>query len=131
MMSELESPSQEHMRNAMENYIRFFNEGNLPALLDLFTSDATVEDPVGTPVRQGSAALKEFYEFATNLRPQLHLLAPVRGSMSNASAMAFDVHVNLNGQLNIYQVIDVMTFDAQGRFTSMRAYWGSLNVKGM
>lgn len=129
-MSQENNPSPEHMRTAMENYIRFFNERRLDELLSLYAEDATVEDPVGTPVKRGHAELREFYAFAVGSGAVLQLLAPVRGSMSNEAAMAFDVQLNMEGMQRTYQVIDVMTFDAEGRFASMRAYWGPLNVVG-
>ena len=52
------------------------------------------------------------------------LAAPIRGSHGNAAAMAFDVKLNYQGASMTIRVIDVMTFDANGKFTSMKAYWG-------
>ncbi len=38
--------------------------------------------------------------------------------------MAFDVKLTYQGASMVIRVIDVMTFDEQGKFTSMKAYWG-------
>ena len=120
--------SPERIRDAMENYIRFFNAGDLESLLGLYATDATVEDPVGAPIRKGQGELREFYSFAIGVGAKLVQLLPVRGSMAREAAIAFDVHLNLEGMSRVYQVIDVMQFDDQGKFKSMRAFWGPLNI---
>ena len=42
--------------------------------------------------------------------------------------MAFEVTLDWGGLMTI-SVIDVMTFNAQGQFTSMRAYWGPEDMR--
>ena len=54
----------------------------------------------------------------------VRLAAPVRGSHGNAAAMAFEVDAPAPGGARVtIRVIDVMTFNAQGQFSSMRAFW--------
>lgn len=112
------------MKQAMQAYIDRFNADDLEGVVSLYADEATVEDPVGSPVKAGKAAIREFYKYAMTTGARLSLAAPIRGSHGKAAAMAFDVKLNYQGASMVIRVIDVMTFDEQGKFTSMRAYWG-------
>ena len=50
-------PSQETMKAAMQAYIDAFNRADTAAILALYAPDATVEDPVGSPVKHGIAEM--------------------------------------------------------------------------
>jgi len=113
-------PSQETMTAAMQAYIDAFNSGSAEAVVALYAEDATVEDPVGSPVKRGKAEIQAFYTHSIATGAKLALDAPIRGSHANAAAMAFSAHI---GPLTV-RVIDIMTFDEAGKFTSMKAYFG-------
>ena len=116
--------SEQTQKQAMQAYIDRYNADDLEGVVGLYADDATVEDPVGTPVKAGKAAIRDFYKYAMTTGARLSLAAPIRGSHGKAAAMAFDVKLNYQGASMVIRVIDVMTFDAQGKFTSMKAYWG-------
>jgi steroid Delta-isomerase len=116
--------SEQSMKQAMQAYIDRYNADDLEGVVGLYADEATVEDPVGTPAKAGKAAIRDFYRYAMTTGARLALAAPIRASHGNAAAMAFDVKLNYQGAQMVIRVIDVMTFDAQGRFTSMKAYWG-------
>jgi steroid delta-isomerase len=116
--------TEQQMKQAMQAYIDTYNKDDLEGLLALYADDATVEDPVGKPVMSGKARIREFYTMAMKTGARLALSAPIRGSHGNSAAMAFDVKLEYQGHKMVIQVIDVMTFNAQGKFASMRAYWG-------
>lgn len=116
--------SEQQMKQAMQAYIDLYNQDDLEGVVGLYADDATVEDPVGTPVKSGKAAIRDFYQFAMTTGARLSLVAPIRGSHGNSAAMPFDVTLNYQGSRMVIRVIDVMTFDAAGKFSSMRAYWG-------
>jgi len=104
----------------MQAYIDTYNRGSPEAVTALYAEDATVEDPVGSPVKRGRAEILKFYGWAMASGAKLSLDAPIRGSHGNSAAMAFSAKV---GPLTV-RVIDVMTFDETGKFTSMRAFFG-------
>lgn len=116
--------SEQTMRQAMQAYIDHFNRSDAAAIADLYADDATVEDPVGSPVKHGKAVIADFYQYAVSTGAKLSLAAPIRASHGNSAAMAFDVTLNMPQGRAIIRVIDVMTFNDAGKFTSMRAYWG-------
>ncbi|MES0874628.1 steroid Delta-isomerase [Sinimarinibacterium thermocellulolyticum] len=116
------------MKAAMQAYIDAFNRSDAAAIADLYADDATVEDPVGSPPKTGKRAIAEFYQMAVATGARLELAAPIRASHGKAAAMAFDVRLNMpQGRAHI-RVIDVMTFDEAGKFTSMKAYWGKSDM---
>lgn len=116
-------PSEALMKQQMQAYIDGFNRRDAAALADLYADEATVEDPVGTPLRSGKAAITEFYKMSIATGATLKLAAPIRGSHGNAAAMAFDVELDMPQGHALIRVIDVMTFNEAGQFTSMKAYW--------
>lgn len=111
------------MKQAMQAYIDHFNRGDHAAIAGLYADDATVEDPVGSPLKEGKDAIAAFYKMAVSTGAKLKLAAPIRGSHGNAAAMAFEVQLNMPEGEAVIRVIDVMTFNDAGQFTSMKAYW--------
>lgn len=120
--------SETQMRQAMQAYIDAFNISSPEAIAELYADDATVEDPVGKKPLEGKAEILKFYKMAVATGAKLKLAAPIRTSHGNSAAMAFDVQLNMpEGKAHI-QVIDVMTFNDAGKFTSMRAFWGKSDM---
>lgn len=117
-------PTEQTMRQAMQAYIDLFNVSDSAGIADLYSEDATVEDPVGTELKVGKAAIAAFYKMAVATGAKLKLAAPIRASHGNSAAMAFEVELNMPEGRAVIRVIDVMTFNDAGKFTSMRAYWG-------
>ncbi|HEY9544854.1 MAG TPA: steroid Delta-isomerase [Solimonas sp.] len=112
------------MKETMQAYIDGFNRADPAGVAALYADDATVEDPVGSPLKTGKAEITKFYEFSMKTGAKLKLAAPIRGSHGNSAAMAFDVELKMPEGEAVIRVIDVMTFNDAGQFTSMRAFWG-------
>jgi steroid Delta-isomerase len=130
--------SEQKMKEAMQAYIDLFNRGDHAGIANLYADDATVEDPVGTPLKKGKAEIATFYKFAVSTGAKLELAAPIRASHGNAAAMAFNVLLNMPAGMEVgtgqagramIHVIDVMTFNDAGQFSSMRAYWGKSDMQ--
>ena len=120
--------SEQQMKDAMQAYIDCFNRKDPEAIAAVYADDATVEDPVGSPLKKGKAEVAAFYKMAVATGAKLKLAAPIRASHGNSAAMAFDVQLNMPTGEAIIQVIDVMTFNDAGLFTSMRAFWGKSDM---
>lgn len=117
-------PTEQTMRQAMQAYIDLFNVSDAAGIAELYAEDATVEDPVGTELKVGKPAIAAFYKMAVATGAKLKLAASIRASHGNSAAMAFEVELNMPEGRAVIRVIDVMTFNDAGKFTSMRAYWG-------
>ena len=119
-------PDQETMKRALQDYVDHFAKGDAAAVAALFADDATIEDPVGRPPISGRAAIDEFYANAVASGAKLSLDGPIRGSHGDSAAMA--VTIDVPGVVRI-RAIEVMTFDDDGRITSMRAFWGPDDIE--
>lgn len=122
-------PTEQQMKDAMQAYIDAFNRSDADGIVALYAEDATVEDPVGTPLKSGRDAIAAFYRYAIKSGALLALAAPIRASHGNAAAMAFDVQLNMPEGSAVIHVIDAMTFNDAGKFMSMRAYWGRSDME--
>lgn len=119
-----ERPGQAAMRATLDAYVALTNAGDSAGLLALFAPGATIEDPVGTPVKQGEAIASWFADAAA-FHTQIIPVAPTRGSFSNEAALIFDVEFTpVGGPRMRVRSLDVCRFDNDGRIESLRAFWG-------
>ncbi|MGH8457655.1 MAG: nuclear transport factor 2 family protein, partial [Stenotrophobium sp.] len=61
------------MKAAMQAYIDLFNRSDADGIAALYADDATVEDPVGSPLKVGKAAITDFYRMAIKTGAKLAL----------------------------------------------------------
>lgn len=119
----------EQMTAAVHGYVAAFDKGDPEAVVALFAPDATVEDPVGTEAKVGHAAIREFYTVSMATGAKLQLEGPIRLATDYA-AFAFRVELTMEGKLLTVDVIDTFKFNADGKVTEMRAYFGPSNMTG-
>lgn len=118
------APSTEVMKSALQAYVDRINAGDAAGVLALFAPDAVIEDPIGSPVKRG-ADLPQWFADTVAFQTHITPVAPLRGSHGNEALVVFDVEFTPpdSPRLRIRSA-DACTFDAQGRITSLRAYWG-------
>ena len=120
-------PSADEIRNVMERYVQLMCDSDADAIMELYADDATVEDPVGGQVLQGREALHGFYAGASpNL--QVELTGPVRVAGKECAAPML-AELTMNEQKLYIDVIDVMTFNEDGKITGMRAFWNPQEMR--
>lgn len=117
-----------HYTNVVDGYLRGLNEKDLEGILSLYAENATVEDPVGSKVLNGKAALREFYTGAVGIDLRLTRTGPVRVAGIEV-AFPFQLRMKVNGIPIITDIIDVFRFDEAGKIVSMRAFWGPDNQR--
>ena len=120
-------PSHEEMVRAVERYVEAFDKADAEMAADLYAQDATVEDPIGTPIHQGRDAIHAFYSMSMQAKAKRRLDGPVRTG-GDYAAFAFTVLVDFGGPKEI-EVIDTFKFDAEGKVTEMRAFWSPDNMR--
>ena len=118
---------QQRMIDAVHTYVRALNTGDLEAIMALYATDATVEDPVGSPPRVGHAAIRDFYAITASMKLVVTLDGEIRVA-ERACAFAFSVNIVQHDESTTIHPIDVFDFDAAGRITHMRAYFGAPNI---
>ena len=121
-------PSAEHMTAVVYAYVAGFAAGDLEALVSLFAEDATVEDPVGTPLKRGLAQVRAFYAQSLATGAKLELLGDPRCA-GDYAAFPFAVKLEWDGSRQTIEVIDTFRFDADGKIAEMRAFFGPANMK--
>nr|WP_280493380.1 nuclear transport factor 2 family protein [Nocardia asiatica] len=118
--------SVEQITAVVREYVSRLTTGTSTEIAALYAEDATVEDPVGGEVRRGRDALAAFYGPLDAVDNSAELLV-IRVSGSSA-AFHMRVTTTTHEQVIIVEPIDVMTFDADGHITSMRAFYNPADI---
>lgn len=103
-----------------QQHLTLVAKGATDEIVDLYTADATIEDPAGTDVRRGRDAVREFYAAFQDAKKDTEL-AEIRVGGNEA---AFFWHLTLDAgdtRTRIFP-ISLMTFDEDAKITSMRAF---------
>jgi steroid delta-isomerase len=114
----------ETIRATVDRYTAAFTAGDGDGYVGLFTEDAWIEDPVGTPRAEGHDGIRRFFDENRAMAEVITLVrtGPVRVA---AGECAFPMQARpvLGDTTFVVHIIDVMTFDDTGRITTMRAFW--------
>lgn len=120
-------PDTEAMIAAVHRYVEAFAKSDSAMIIAMFDTQASLEDPIGTPVRHGIDAITEFYVGAMLSGARLELHEPVRIAADYA-AFAFTVVLDLGKGRQRIDVIDIFRFNADNKIIEMRAFWGTNNI---
>lgn len=107
-----------------KQYLAAVSDGDVATIRAMYATDAILEDPVGSDLREGIEAICEFYEQGAQMNVSAELTGAPRCA-GNTVAFPFKVKV---GEMTI-EVIDVFEFNTDGKIQSMKAYWGPDNTK--
>jgi steroid delta-isomerase len=119
-------PTADDYAATVNRYLELLATGGADEITALYTDDATIEDPVGSDVRRGRGAVHEFYAAIENLSKETELVT-LRAA-GNEIAFWWRMTVNAGGSRTRLQPISVMTFDADAKIMSMRAFWSPADV---
>ena len=111
----------EHIRRIYDRYPELLNKGDVEGIVELYAEDATIEDPIGSDLRRGHDAIRAFYRASAG-SVTMKRSGPVRVAGREAATPVV-VLMGREGQQSALDVISVMTFDEDGKITSMRAFW--------
>ena len=118
--------SADRIGQVVDDYIRLVGSGTADEIVALYAADATVEDPVGTDVRTGHAAIKEVYAGLEGLQQETTVIAArIAGG---EAVFHFEIITRAGDKTYTLSPIDVMSFDDDGKITSMKAYWGDADM---
>jgi steroid delta-isomerase len=119
-------PSQEAIAQTVNRYLELIAKGTADDVLTLYAADAVVEDPIGSELRRGHEAIREFYAAFQDAKKETEL-AQLRIAGNEA---AFFWHLTLDGDVRTrISPISMMVFDEDARITSMRAFWSPSDVQ--
>ena len=108
----------------IDAYLAAFSASDREGWLGCFAEGAWIEDPVGTPRRDGLDAIGAFWDETHGL-PDAIELRPLglRVVVGAEATFTMQARPNLGGEIYALDVIDHMTFDDAGKVTSMRAFF--------
>src|SRR5687767_15853883 len=101
-------PDADAVRATIDRYLSLFSAGEREAWLDLWADGATMEDPVGSPIRKGREEIGAFYDQghgsaeAIELRPNGPAIV-----VGDQAAFAFLVRPTIGGTVMSMPAIDV------------------------
>ncbi len=110
-----------HIRQVYERYPEMVTKGDVEGIVELYSDDATIEDPIGSELHRGRDAIRAFYEAAAGTIT-MKCTGPVRVA-GNEAATPLVVLIGPEGQQQALDIISAMVFDEKGKITSMRAFW--------
>lgn len=118
----------DRIADTVRRYVSLLETGSPDDLLALFADDATVEDPVGSDLRRGKQEIRSFFAALEQLDrgTELVLLRVV----GNEAAFVFTITFNAGDTPMRLQPIDTMTFNSDGKITSLRSYFAPEDVIG-
>ena len=111
----------------VNRYLELAAQGKVDDIVELYAEDGTVEDPVGGEVHIGREAIRGFYSMipAGNNETEMFTLR----ALGQEAAFYWALTVELGGNRVRIEIISTMTFNADGKIASMKAYWGPENIK--
>lgn len=109
-------------------YIDALNSGTAEEIADLYADGATVEDPIGAPLRTTRDELVEFYGIITGMP---HRDATVAWTRIAGDTAVFEFTLVTGTDEGKFKItpIDIMVFDENGKVTSMRAVWNPSDLE--
>ena len=110
------------IRSVIATYCEAFTDDR-ETWLGLFADDATVEDPLGSDRHVGKDAIGAFWDLTNSMADKVTLTPLVVKAAAGEGAFAMQARMESGGQVNGMEIIDVMTFDDDGKITSQRAFW--------
>ncbi len=119
-----DAPTADAIRATVRSYTERHTAGDIDGIVECFTADARIEDPVGSGVYEGPDAVRGFFVASHDLcdSMELTLTGPIRVAGRQA-AFPMVVRSHIGDTTLELDIIDVMHFDAEAKVTEMHAYW--------
>lgn len=120
----------EHMKQAVQSYVDRHSAGDIDGIVALFADNATAWDPVDSDPHVGIDAVRSFFEGTHKMADRLTLTitGPVRCA-GNFAAFPMTARTEIGDFRLELDIIDVMTFDDDGKIVEMKAYWNMADAR--
>ena len=120
-------PSAELITQTVNRYLELVSTGTADDVAEMYADDATLEDPVGGgEVHIGRQAINGFYKTMEGAQRKAELGTLRVGG--HEAAFVFTLTVTVGDSSMVIEPLETMSFDSDGKITSMKAYWGPDNV---
>ncbi len=115
------------------DYFERLNAGDVDGVLKLFSSSATVADPVGAPLVTGEEGLRTYFHRVINQFGTKDVPGVPTGAQDGASvAIPFKATINnpldpAGGRLDV-NVVSIFKIGVDGLIGEMSAYWNTTDI---
>ena len=112
------------IRSTIDAYCETFSANDREGWLACWADDATMEDPVGTPLKKGKEEIGAFYDQGHTMAPE-GLILELTGEpvmVGDEAAIPMRVVVTMGGTKLTTPIVDIMTFDADAKIAAQRAF---------
>lgn len=110
------------IRACVDRYRDTFTAGDREGWLDTFAPTAWTEDPVGSPRRTSREEIGAFWDSAYAQADSFELREVGLIICGREAAFVIDLRATAGGATSHTLVTDCMTFDDEGKLTSVRAF---------
>jgi steroid delta-isomerase len=118
------------IQKTIDSYLATFTASDRAGWLDCFAEDAWIEDPVGTPRREGRDAIGAFWDESHAMPDGIELRSSgITTILGSEAAFTMQARPNLGGEVYVIDIIDLMTFDDDAKITTMRAFFDSETMR--
>lgn len=115
----------EQVRGVFERYCELFTAADVEGVVALYAEDASLEDPIGSPVHRGRDAIRAFYAASAGTTTlELEGRPRVAGNEGACGMLARPKRASV-----VIETLDTMVFDDDGRIREMRAYWSPDTIR--
>ncbi|MCK0438991.1 nuclear transport factor 2 family protein [Gordonia alkaliphila] len=114
--------------DVVDAYIDRLTTGTAEEIVDLYADGATVEDPIGAPIRSNREDLVEFYAIITAMDRREATLKWVKIA-GDTAVFEFTLVTGTSGMAFEISPVDIMVFNDEGKVVSMRAVWDPSDLK--
>jgi steroid Delta-isomerase len=116
----------QYIRKLYERYPEMVTKGDVEGIVALYAEDATIEDPIGSPLHRGTDAIRTFYKAAVGITMKRVGAVHVAG---REAATPLKVLLGPEGKQKVIDIISVMAFRDDGKIASMRAFWSAEAIR--
>jgi steroid delta-isomerase len=120
-------PSREAIAQTVNRYLELVAKSTANDVLTLYAADAIIEDPIGSDLRRGHDAIREFYAGFQDAKKATELAELRIGG--NEAAFLWHLTVDAGDTRTRISPISTMAFDEDAKITSMRAFWSPSDVR--
>jgi steroid delta-isomerase len=114
----------------IDHYLASFTANDADGWLSCWAADPWAEDPVGTPRKTGRDELRVFFEESHAVAESVELRAAgIRIVIGNEAVFTMHALPVIGGTTYTLDIIDHMTFDDDGKITSLRAFHDPSTVR--
>ena len=106
-----------------DKYMQFMSTKNYDGVLTLYAENATLEDPVGSEVKQGKAAISDFYHGIGDTELTCNRTGPVRFA-NREMVFPFECLMTSDEGVMKMEIIDHFVLNEDDLIVAMRAFWG-------